>query len=95
MTGFALIIWAVWCFFAVVTAILYIYRSRLTRDEEDQIFLDDSFDHMKAEQAAIVARVSKVEPMLRVAKWLVIATTVVVISYYVWDVLVHLNLIQS
>jgi VIT1/CCC1 family predicted Fe2+/Mn2+ transporter len=95
MTGLAPIIWIVWCVFAGVTAILYLYRSRLTRDEEDQIFLDDSFDHMKAEQAAIVAKVSKVEPMLKVAKWLVIATTVMVISYYVWDVLVHLNVIHS
>jgi hypothetical protein len=33
--------------------------------------------------------------MLKVAKWLVIATTVMVISYYVWDVLVHLNVIHS
>ena len=95
MTGFAPIIWIVWCVFVGVTAILYLYRSRLTRDEEDQIFLDDSFDHMKAEQAAIVAKVSKVEPMLRVAKWLVIATTLLVISYYVWDVLVNLNVIHS
>jgi hypothetical protein len=74
---------------------LHIYRSSLTRDEEDQIFLDDSFEHERSAQAVIVARVSKVEPVLRVAQWLVLAMTVIVLAYYVRDILVHLNIIGS
>jgi len=40
-----------------------------------------------------VARVQKVEPALRLAKWLVVTMTVVVIVYYIRDILVHLNVI--
>ncbi len=88
------VMWAVWAALVVVTAALYVYRSSLTRDEEDQIFLDDSFSHEKMAQAAIVARVNKVEPALKVAYWLVAAMTVVVIVYYVWDILDHLNIVH-
>ena len=91
---FVPIMWTVWSALVVFMAALYVYRSNLTRDEEDQIFLDDSFDHEKAEQAAIVAKVTKIEPMLKVAQWLVIAMTAFVLVYYVRDILVHLNVIS-
>jgi len=42
------ILWTVWSALVVLTAALYIYRSSLTKDEEDQIFLDDSFNHVKS-----------------------------------------------
>ena len=87
------VMWSVWAAFVVVTAALYIYRSNLTRDEEDQIFLDDSFAHERAAQAAIVERAHKLEPALRVAQWLVVMMTAVVLIYYVRDILVHLNII--
>jgi hypothetical protein len=90
---FVPVMWTVWSAIVVLTAGLYIYRSNLTRDEEDQIFLDDSFDHEKAAQAAIIARVHKIEPALRMAQWLVVAMTAVVLVYYVRDILVHLNII--
>ncbi len=89
------VMWSIWGALVVVMAALHIYRSSLTRDEEDQIFLDDSFEHEKSAQAAIVARVSKVEPVLRAAQWLVVAMTVVVVAYYVRDILVHLNVING
>jgi hypothetical protein len=90
---FAPVMWTVWCALVAVMAALYLYRTSLTRDEEDQIFLDDSFDHEKTAQAAIVAKVSKVEPVLRVAQWMVAGMTVIVLAYYVRDILVHLNVI--
>ena len=89
------VMWTVWCALVAVMAALYIYRSSLTRDEEDQIFLDDSFEHEKTAQAAIVARVGKVDPLLRVSEWMVAGMTVVVLAYYVRDILVHLNLING
>lgn len=87
------VMWTVWSAMVLIMAALYIYRSSLTRDEEDQIFLDDSFDHEKTAQAAIIARVSKVEPLLRAAQWMVAGMTVIVVAYYVRDILVHLNVI--
>ncbi|MGB8259878.1 MAG: hypothetical protein WCE75_05990 [Terracidiphilus sp.] len=79
--------WAVWGVIVLATGILYLIRSRLTRDEEDQIFLDDSFSHEQAAQAAIVARVNKIQPILKVMKVLVAVATVFVIGYYIWDII--------
>jgi hypothetical protein len=94
MTVAAIVMWSVWAAFALFLAVLYIFRSSLTRDEEDQIFLDESFDHEKAQQAVIAARVAKVEPLVRFARWLVVAMTVVVLIYYVRDVLLQLHVMQ-
>jgi type VI protein secretion system component VasF len=80
------VMWVVWGVLAVVAAALYLYRSNLTRDEEDQIYLDDAFQHERAAQEAIIAKVSKVEPVLRVAVWLVGGWTLLVAAYYVWDI---------
>lgn len=77
--------WVIWSVLAAITAALYIYRSNLTKDEEDQIFLDDSFDHEKAAQAAIVAKVNKIQPLLRVALWVMLVATLFVIGYYIMD----------
>ena len=91
---FVPVMWTVWATFVTFAAGLYIYRSSLTRDEEDQIFLDDSFDHEKAAQAVIIAKVAKVEPLVRVARWIVVAMTVFVIAYYIRDVMLQLHIIQ-
>ena len=40
---FVPIMWIVWSAFVCFAAALYIYRLNLTKNEEDQIFLDDSF----------------------------------------------------
>jgi hypothetical protein len=78
--------WAVWAALVLILAALYLYRSRLERDEEDQIFLDDSFEHERSAQAAIVARVNKIQPVLRVSMILVAVASVFVIGYYVQDI---------
>jgi len=80
------VMWTVWAMLVTVVAALYIYRSRLERDEEDQIFLDDSFDHERTAQAAIVAKVNKVQPILRVSMMLAGAATLVVVVYYAVDI---------
>jgi len=73
--GFVPVMWIVWC-------VLYLYRMSLTRNEEDQIFLDDSFDQEKSEQEGIVVKVGKVEPYVRVFSWLLAIATVFVVVYY-------------
>ena len=80
------VIWSVWALCVVFLAVMYLYRSRLTRDEEDQIFLDDSFSHERTAQAAIVDKVNKIQPLVRISVWLVGAATVLVIAYYIWDI---------
>jgi hypothetical protein len=84
---FVPVMWSVWGVLLLVLAALSLYKSSLARDEEGQIFLDDAFSHVRAEQEAIVARVQKVEPAVRLSLWLVGAATLFVIVYYVLDII--------
>jgi hypothetical protein len=86
--------WSVWGVFVFVVFGLKLYTGRLSRDEDDQLILDDSFDNVKAEQAAIVAKITRVEPIQRIAMWLAVAATVFVIVYYVHDILLNLHLLD-
>ena len=81
------VMWTVWGVLVVLLLSVWIYRARLERDEEDQIFLDDSFSHEKAAQDAIVARVNKVQPIFRASLYLVLAASVWVIAYYAIDII--------
>jgi hypothetical protein len=79
------VMWIVWAIFALITALLYAYRSSLTRDEEGQIFLDDAFAHEKAVQTQIVSKVTKLQPALRTSLILTVLMTIAVLAYYAWD----------
>lgn len=91
---FAPIMWSVWGACVVFMFSLHVYRGSIEKDEDDQIFLDDSFEHERLAQSAIIAKVNKVEPILRVAKWLALAMTVVVILYYIHEILVQFRLMS-
>lgn len=80
------IMWSVWIAVAAIFAALYLYRSSLTKDEEDQIFLDDSFDQERVAQATIVDKVNRIQPLLRVASWAVAVCSLFVVGYYVVDI---------
>lgn len=92
--SFMPVMWTVWGVLFAIMAALFVYRSRLTKNEEDQLFLDDSFTNERNEQAAIAAKANKIEPILRVSEWVVVAMSVVVVLYYVRDVLIRLELIH-
>jgi type VI protein secretion system component VasF len=82
---FVPVMWTVWGVLALITAALYIYRSSLTRDEDDQLYLDDAFQQEKSAQEAIVAKVNKTEPALRVSLWAIGAMTLFVAGFYILD----------
>jgi hypothetical protein len=92
---FVPVMWTIWAVLFVFMAALYLYRSNLAKNEEDQVFLDDAFNSEKAEQEAILSRITKVEPWLKVSEWLVATMTAVVLVYYVQDILHQLNVIGS
>jgi hypothetical protein len=75
----------VWGFLLLLFLALKVYAMRLSRDEDDQLVLDDSFEHVRAEQAAIVARLNKVQPLMRIVLLLLCLMTLAVIGYYVVD----------
>ena len=82
---FVPIMLSVWGLTILIVVAMLVYRSRLTRDEEDQIFLDDSFSHEKSAQAAIVQRVISFQPKLKAAEILAAVATLFVIGYFVLD----------
>lgn len=84
---FVPVMWSVWGVTILIMAGMFIYRSRLGRDEEDQLFLDDSFNQMKAEQAVITAKVTRVQPLIRVSEIVAAVATLFVIGYYIYDVI--------
>ena len=77
--------WGLWAVSTVVTIALYFYRSSLTRDEAGQIFLDEAFAHEKAAQTAIVTRVNRLTPAIRVSVTVTLVLTLTVMAYYAWS----------
>ena len=52
----------------IVTGILLLllfYRSRLTRQEDDQLFIDESSSSMAAEQRQLIAKINKINPLVK------------------------------
>ena len=48
-----------------ILIILLIYRSTLTMQEDDQLFLGESESHMEKEQIELMQKVNKVTPLVR------------------------------
>jgi hypothetical protein len=84
------VVWIVWAAIITFLLILLVYRSNLTRYEEDQIFLDDSGNHQKKEQEDLLVKVNKIQPVIRIVGAATGALTVAIIGLYVWDAVQHL-----
>lgn len=84
------VLWIVWAGVTAVMLILLGYRGTLTRYEEDQIFLDDAEAHQKNEQTAILAKVAKIQPYIRLSIGATVLMSVCIIGFYVWDAVRHL-----
>jgi hypothetical protein len=81
------VMWTVWGALVIILASVWVYRSRLERDEEDQIFIDDAFSQVRTAQEAIVAKVNKVQPILRSMMIVTGVATLFVIGYYIYDII--------
>jgi hypothetical protein len=55
-----------WGGLTVVLIILLIYRSTLTMQEDDQLFLDESASQMAQEQTELMSKVNKITPVVKV-----------------------------
>lgn len=73
---FVLIILLISCAVVLLVWIgLLVFRSFLESREDDQIFLDKAEESMAREQKELVARINKVNPLIRTALilWIVLA----------------------
>jgi hypothetical protein len=80
-------LWATWAVLLLSTIVLKMYVARLGRDEDDELLLQNSSERFRAEQAAILSRLHKMEPVQRVFLWALAAVSMVVVVYYVHDML--------
>ena len=87
MQGMVPVMWMVWGALVLIMLALKVYSGRVTRNEDDHLVLDSAFDNLRAEQAAIMAKVHKIEPLKKVSLWLAVAATAFVVGYYVIDVM--------
>jgi len=65
-----------WGILTAILVILLIYRSTLTMQEDDQLFLGESESHMEKEQIEIMAKVNKIAPLV---KWMGAASGVLLL----------------
>ena len=54
-----------WGVLTGVLIVLLIYRSTLTMQEDDQLFLDESASAMAKEQTELMAKVNKITPLVK------------------------------
>lgn len=79
--------WMVWGVLVLFFVVFRLYVSRMSRNEDDQIVLQEPFEHVRAEQAAIAARLHRVEPVGRVLVGLVGAMTLYIVGFYVLNMI--------
>lgn len=94
MTLIQMVLWSVWSTLALLLAVLFMYRASLVRDEEDLLYLDDTFAREKAAQTALLARIARVEPVVRTTLWMVAGMSAVVVIYYARDIMFQLNFLH-
>jgi hypothetical protein len=78
----------------VVTGIfimLLFYRSTLTRQEDDQLFIDEASSSMATEQRQLIAKVNKISPLVKVAGAISGVMILVIVG---WAVYIGLNSAQ-
>ena len=60
-----MLLFIAWGVLTAALVVLLIYRSTLTMQEDDQLFLDASESHMEREQIILMQKVNKINPLVR------------------------------
>ena len=80
-----------WGIVTGIFLLLLFYRSMLTRREDDQLFIDESASSMATEQRQLIAKLNKINPIVK----LVGATSGLMILVIAgWAVYIGLNSVQ-
>jgi hypothetical protein len=80
-----------WGLVTGILLILLFYRSTLTRQEDDQLFIDESSSSRATEQSQLIAKVNKINPLVK----LVGATSgLMILAIAGWAVYLGLNSVQ-
>lgn len=80
-----IVVWTVWGLLAVALLGLMIYRGQVTRNEEDQLFLDDANGFEIREQGEILRKVKRIEPVIRLFGGVEGLLTIGIVGFYLVD----------
>ncbi|HWE85954.1 MAG TPA: hypothetical protein VG267_13490 [Terracidiphilus sp.] len=83
--SFVLWMWVIWIALLIVFIGFRVYVSRMSRNEDDHLALQDSSAHLGREQAAIAAQLEGARPVGRAILAVFSAMTIYVAGYYVID----------
>ncbi len=56
----------VWAVVTTALVIVLIYRSTLSMHEDDQLFIDESTANLRVEQEALLNKMNKITPLVRI-----------------------------
>ncbi len=71
--------------------ILLFYRSTLTRQEDDQLFIDESSASRATEQSQLIAKVNKINPLVKLVG---VTSGLMMLAIAGWAVYLGLNSVQ-
>jgi hypothetical protein len=77
-----------WGAVTLALIILLFYRSTLTRQEDDQLFIDESSSSRATEQRELIAKVNKINPVLKMVGTTSCVMMLVIVG---WAVYIGLN----
>ena len=80
-----------WGIVTGIVLILLFYRSTLTRQEDDQLFIDESSSSRATEQQELIAKVNKISPLV---KGVGATSGVMILVIAGWAVYIGLNSVQ-
>ncbi len=85
--SYIVIVWIVWGVLAVILLGLIVYRISLTQYEEDRLFLDGGNEMQHRDQDAMLAKVKRLEPLIRIVGGVEGLATLAIAAFYVMDAL--------
>ena len=85
--GSVLLMWGAWGVLLLVFIAFKVYVSRMSRNEDDQLVLQESSAHLRAEQEAIMSHLKKTKPVGRALLGLFAVMTIYVAGYYLTDMI--------
>ncbi len=85
--SYIVIVWIVWGALALVLLGLILYRISLTQYEEDRLFLDGGSEMQHRDQDAMLAKVKRLEPVIRIFGSVEGLATLAIVTFYVMDAL--------
>jgi hypothetical protein len=79
------LMWTIWAGLTTILLVLLLYRSNLTRYEDDQVYLDESAERHNKDQQELLNKVNRVTPMVKIVTVCTCVMTAAILGFYVWD----------